>query len=162
MNLNLEQKILTVKTRKDYKTVVFTIIWLFILCVKFKYINDGFLKPDYQSKIFSIGIYLVTIYLIYQTIWSLIGETIFSISNNSFIVKSGILFLKWTNTYTIDHITSVKIKSDVSSSSYWGFLGVRYSDYQTSVLCFNYNNKEVILGLNLSPFDLDALKKWIS
>ena len=161
MNLNLEPKILRVKSGKDYKTIIFTIIWLFILLAKIKYINDGLYKPDFQSKAFSISIFIVTFYLIYETIWILVGETIFSISDNSLIVKSGIFFLKRTKRYMINHISNVKIKSDVPSSAYWGFLGARFYDYKT-ILCFNYNSKQVILGLNLSSFDLDTLEKWIS
>lgn len=162
MNLAPEQKMLKVQAKRNYITIAFTIIWLFIFCIKIKDINAEFLKQDYQSKIFPVGMYMFTIYLVYQTIWSLIGETTFSISGRALIVESSVLFLKRTNTYTINHITGIKLRSNVPSSSYWGFLDMRFSDYQATVLCFNYNNKEVMLGLNLSPFDLETLKQWIS
>jgi hypothetical protein len=133
------------------------------LVFKFKYINEGLFKPDFGSKAFTIGIYLFAVYFIYQAIWSLLGETVFIVADNSLIVKSGLSRLTTTRVYSLNQISDIGIRRDVQSSSYyWGFIGFRSADSESSIIFFNYHNQEIILGANLSTFNMDELKKWIS
>jgi hypothetical protein len=162
MELNQEQKTLEVKSKKNYPMAVFSVIWLILFCLKFKSLNDNFLEFNFNATVFCIGIYILTLYFIYQLIWTLFGVTVFIISDKTLTVKSGISFIKRTKIFFIDQIFNVKIKSNVDSSTTWGFQGIRFSDYKSTVLSFNYRKQEIILGANLSTFDIDKLRKWIT
>jgi hypothetical protein len=50
----------------------------------------------------------------------------------------------------------------ISLTTTSGFQGAQVSESKIPVICFNYNNQKVVLGLDLSSFDLETLKKWIS
>lgn len=156
-----EFKILKAPAKKNYITIAFTIIWLIVFSLKFKYINAALLKSDLNSIVICSAVYLFTIYLIYQLIWGLFGESVFSISEDKLVVKSGIYVIKRTMIYDLNKISNVRITS-TNSSTYWGFQGIRFYDYKVTVLCFNYNKEEVTLGKNLGPFDFEKLKTWLS
>jgi hypothetical protein len=162
MNPERERKILKVKGVKNYPFMIFSILWILIFIVKLNSVNSIFLKSDYESYILGIAIYIFTGYNFYQLMWAFFGETYYIVCENNFTVNSGIFFIRRIKIYLINQITDVRIKNDVKSSTYWGFLGFRFYSENTSAITFMYKRKNIVLEVNSAGFDLSTLKDWIS
>jgi hypothetical protein len=149
-----EQKLLIVKSKANYPLIIFAVAWLFAVVFN--------INRLYTNSIITLVLICgFTLYLIYQVIWIVWGKTIFKTDDNNLIVTTGFSIIKKTNRYNISQISAVRIKS-VESSTYWGFTGFRFADDHTSVIRFDYNKIEIILGRNLAEFDYDKLKNWLS
>ena len=174
MNPEPESKTIKVKSRINLLAMIFGIFWigLAIAILASKFGNyESFEKLNTCYKILIVFAFIFTIGCIYELLWFFFGETTFTISSSkSLVVTSGILFFKKTNTYFINQISGVRISSEVPSLKFMGisltttsgFQGVQVSESKIPVICFNYNNQKIVLGSDLSSFDLETLKKWIS
>jgi len=159
--MDSKQKILTLKYEKRPLTIIFSMLWLLFFGLAYKFINTLF-NRDFNHEIFGIAAYVLTIYCIVNLLMSFFGQLTLIDSENGLISKSGLYFLPNTKKYDISKISGVKIKSDLKSSTYWDFGGFTVNAYNKSALAFNYNNKEIIQGKNLSLEDLEELKTWMS
>jgi hypothetical protein len=156
-----EPKIFIVKSRKSYFTVLFALAWLCLFSLKAKSIYKDFLITDLKSQFFDILFAIISLWLIYKIMWILFGKTTFILDYDKLIVKTGISIIKVTTEYKSDQIKNLKIAQEVKTSYYWNFGGFLVNDSVPEVLTFDYNNKKVILGLNLEKFDIESLKKHI-
>jgi hypothetical protein len=169
MSAKNPQKTIEAKSKRNYPKIIVSIIILIAFCLKYKDIQAGLFKDSLASILFIVFIDLFMALIFFQIIWAFIGETTFSIVDNSLIVKTGIPYIKSTREYLIDKISDVKLKSIVNSTNFfgikmystWGVPGYDFFNSKSTVISFNYNGKEVILGGNSSQFDIDELKGWI-
>lgn len=122
---------------------------------------QNFFHFNFQSLLFALFFCIISAYFIYQLIWIITGETIFTVSNHRLIVKNVILGIKVTRTYDTNQIQDLKIEHNVKSNSYWGFTGFRFSSHQSDVITFNYNRRKITLGLNSEKFDIEYLRNAI-
>jgi len=153
-------KQLKTQNNKNYIIIVFALIWLLVFVFKIKAINSLFIKSDLNDKILMLGVYVFTFYFVWQLIWLGIGETIFILTDDLFIVKSGIPYLKVSKEYSKKKMKNIHIKSDIDSHTYWGFQGLRFFDSKRVGLAFMYENQQIILGENLPSTKLDNLIGW--
>ncbi|MBC7400799.1 MAG: hypothetical protein H7289_12735 [Mucilaginibacter sp.] len=149
-----------VKSKKNYISIVITVLILLIFIYKADGIYENFLLADIKTKFFDVLFFLISIYFTYQLLWAFFGKTTFIIADKKLVMKSDILLIARTKIYDISKIQNIMIEHNIKSNDYWGFPGFRFYDY-TDILSFTYDKKKISLGSNLEKFDIAHLKSLI-
>ncbi len=160
-SLNRAYYSVSAKSKKNYFTIIFAIVWLCVYGVMTKGMYLDLFHYNFKPSLSDLAFFVASLYMIYQLFWAFTGEVTYTISDHKLFVKVGIIGLKSTRIYNIEQIKGIDIDR-VTSNSYWGFPGVRLYDSESDVLTFDYKGNKKTLGLNLDGLDLEQLKKAIS
>lgn len=74
-----------VKSKKNYVSIVITVLILLVLFYKTEGIYKNFLLVDIKAKLFDVLSFSIGLYFSYQILWAFFGKTIFIIANQNLL-----------------------------------------------------------------------------
>src|SRR5579872_3540990 len=121
---DINHLVISYKSKNDIPTLLFSIIWTCGFVYKLDNIKS-ITKYEFDNVIFlTLGL-IITIFLLYKTIWILTGRLTIEITNDKLYKKKYLMGIHFSSDYSIRKIKKPSIVQNSETNTYWGFNGLR-------------------------------------